>query len=710
LPTLRSAAYLWGAMAVTSRLRSAIVAIAIPAVVVIIGAGTFVAMQFTAGEIERAVTDGLSATARRGAVDISAFLAERRRDLRSLAMAPSVIAATRAAQRDVQALGLTRLTTDQLEDRYAEHRMLSGDQGLRRFLVAIRDSAEFADLTLADAHGFVVATAGEPVRFVHADEDWWQGAMATGLYVGKAEFDEVARMAVLEVAVRVDDPGTGAQLGVLRGAIRLASARLSANDDLAAVSEIVDTTGRTVVTRDSTKLLRPSPVAPHLPTDRRAAVVRARIQGGEEWVMVMVPDFAGRWWSVTRAPTAVAFGGATSVRLIIATASGAVLLMMIAGLWWVAGWLDRRISAPLEGAAAVAQRVAGGDLTASVPMLSAGAGEVDELLDGLQTMVSELREVVTGIRSSAEELAAMAQQISASTEEMSASTEEMASTSQRLSDQSTDQAGQVKSAAGDAERILAIATQLAEGAQLAAGRSAELKDTADAHRGRLVAGSERLAKLAEEVDRSAAEAETLAGLSVEVQQFVTQAKTIATRTNMLALNAAIEAARAGAEGRGFAVVADEVRKLATQAAQAAQTTSETVSRVLQGVQGTRERLRRLATESTAVRAVADSAARGLEDITERAVENSTWADEIAQAAGEAQTLVAEITERLRVVSEGTENAVAAIEEIAAAAEEQSASTQEIAASASHLAEASERLNAGVSRFRLSESDETQSGD
>jgi methyl-accepting chemotaxis protein len=425
----------------------------------------------------------------------------------------------------------------------------------------------------------------------------------------------------------------------------------------------------------------------------------------------MVPDFAGRWWSVVRAPTAVALRDVVAVRLIIGITAAAVLASMVAGLWWVAGWLDRRISFPLEGAAAVAQRVAGGDLTASVPTLTAGAGEVDELLGGLRTMVAELRGVVTGIRTSAEELAAMAQQISASTEEMSASTEEMASTSQRLSDQSTAQAGQVKSAASDAERILAIATQLADGAKLAAQRSAELKDTADGHRGRLVSGSERLARLAEEVERSAVEAETLAGLSAEVQQFVTQAKTVATRTNMLALNAAIEAARAGPEGAGFAVVADEVRKLATQAAQAAQTTSETVNRVLQGVQSTRERLRRLASESTAVRAVADAAAGGLEDITERAVENNSWANEIANAAAEAQTLVAEITDRLRLVSEGTETAVAAIEEIAAAAEEQSASTQEIAASASHLAEASERLNAGVSRFRLAEAGaEPESGD
>jgi methyl-accepting chemotaxis protein len=696
-------------MAATTRLRSAILGVAIPAVIVMIGTGAFVAIRLTGGEIEGAIVNGLTAAARRAAVDMSAFLSDRRRDLRILAHAPDIIDAARDAGAEARRLGLTRVSPDDLEDRYADRRMLGTDAGVRRFLQALRDSSEFADLTLADANGFVATAATDPLRFVHAQEPWWQDAMANGVYIGPPQFDEVARVASIDLAVRVDDPATGTPLGVLRGAVRLATARLSVDDELAAVAEIVDTTGRTLVARDSTRILRPSPVASHLPTDQRAATLRVPLARGEPWIVVLVPDFAGRWWSVVRAPEAVAFRGARAARLVIGATAGTMLALVVFAFWWASGWLDRRISQPLVAAADVAQRVAAGDLTIQPPS-QGGAGEVAALLGGLGTMVSELRGVVTGIRSSAEELAAMAQQISASTEEMSASTEEMASTSQRLTDQATDQAAQVKAAATDAERILGIATQLADGATLAAGRSAELRETAEGHRGRLVEGSGRLAKLAEEVERSAREAETLAGLSAEVQQFVAQAKTIATRTNMLALNAAIEAARAGAEGQGFAVVADEVRKLATQAAHAAQTTSETVGRVLTGVESTKDRLRRLAQESAAVRAVADAAAAGLEDITERAVESNSWADEIAQAAGEAQRLVAEITEGLRAVSLGTESAVAAIEQIAAAAQEQSASTEEIAASASHLAEASERLNAGVSRFRLTDTGKAQSGD
>jgi methyl-accepting chemotaxis protein len=125
-----------------------------------------------------------------------------------------------------------------------------------------------------------------------------------------------------------------------------------------------------------------------------------------------------------------------------------------------------------------------------------------------------------------------------------------------------------------------------------------------------------------------------------------------------------------------------------------------VGRVVQGITATRDRLTQLASDSAVVRDIADGAARGLEEVTQQAVEGNAWADEISSAAGEAKQLVEEIAERLKLISAGTESAVAAIEQIAAAAEEQSASTEEVASSAAHLAEASERLNAGVSRFRL----------
>jgi len=695
---------------VADRLRTRILYVAIPAAAVLVTVGAAIAMWQSGALLERAAIEQLRTDARLAAADVTTSLAQARHDLQIIAAAPAVATAVEQAGREAVRRALPGLTTNQLEDRFAEQRSIGGTAAVARYLETAREGTAFTDLVLTERHGYVVSSVEEPEEFVQAGREWWQRAWADGAFPGAPRFDELAGVVALDLAVRVNDPND-APVGVVRGPFRLGrlTARLAAVVGGRAIAEVVDSTGRVLITTDSSGLLRESPFADRLAYTQELGTLRVARPDGD-WVMVTIPAAGGRWWVVIRSPVATAFASANAIRLAIGVAAGAVLLVILSVLWGAAVWMDRRITAPLLTSADLARRVAAGDLTSDVQLLVLGAPEVKEMIASMRGMVGQLRSLVSGIRGSAEELAAMAQQISASTEEMSASTEEMASASQRMSDQSGAQAEQVRGASTDAERILSIATQLAEGASLAATRSGELKDTAEDHRVRLVAGSARLTALAEEVQRSAQEAETLAGLSAEVQQFVTQAKTIATRTNMLALNAAIEAARAGAEGQGFAVVADEVRKLATQAAQAAQTTSETVGRVLQGVQATRERLRRLADESTSVRDVADQAARGLEDITERAVESSTWADEIAQASRDAQSLVAEITDRLRVVAEGTESAVAMIEEIAAAAEQQSASTQEIAASASHLAESSERLNAGVSQFRLTASKDTQTGD
>src|SRR5438094_248818 len=194
---------------------------------------------------------------------------------------------------------------------------------------------------------------------------------------------------------------------------------------------------------------------------------------------------------------------------------------------------------------------------------------VGDLLSSVHTMVVALRRLVGAIRTAADEAAAMATEISASTEEMSASTEEMSATCQDLTKRAAEQAQLVRAGADDATKILQIATILAAGAEDSVRRNTVVADVARRNKEVLDESTVQLAKLAEEVNRGAAEAEALARASSDIQKFVTQAKAVATQTNMLALNAAIEAARAGPQGRGFAVVADEVPKLAPVAASAA---------------------------------------------------------------------------------------------------------------------------------------------
>jgi methyl-accepting chemotaxis protein len=378
----------------------------------------------------------------------------------------------------------------------------------------------------------------------------------------------------------------------------------------------------------------------------------------------------------------------------------AFLAVAATGGFLMLRWVVTRFIGPLDVAERVATRVAAGDLSLGGLEQSPTGGNDGRMLRSLGSMVDSLRTLTSAIQGAAGEAAAMAEEIAASTEEMTASTQEVAGTTGDLTERANQQALIVRAAAEDAGRILHIAQELAAGATQAAERNAALARLARSHRERLDASTAELARLADEIERGAAEADALATASGEIEKFIAQTKAIAKQTHMLALNASIEAARAGEEGRGFSVVAEEVRKLASQAAQAATSTSTTVQSVLDRVQTARERLIRLGRGGLAARDAAHAAAEGLAGVAADAEQNDEWTRRISQSAQEVRALVETIASRMREVSAGTEEYAAAAQQIAAAAQELNASTEEISSSAGHLAEASERLTGAVGGFKL----------
>ncbi len=652
--------------------------------------------------LERQARDRAQNLAGRAVVQVSQYLEDRRLEAERLGAVPDIARAADAASRQAVARGLDQMPAADLERAFAATRALGADPALTAFIRDYVAKSDFAEVFFTERHGLIVAASGRTSDFVQADEPWWREAMTAGVFEGEPAYDSSAAMVAMEYDVAIRARGQSRPVGVLKAAFDLGRlSQLLAPADLGenAYLQVVDDHGHLVVTPNAAQLLNELPNADRIPRTDSAAVVVVQAATGEELVTSM-PTEGRRWWVVLRQPTFSAYAAARATRRAILIGAPALLALMVGVIWGVATWLNRRVTEPVRAAGRIASRVAAGDLSVTVAAPREQSGEVRELLSAVQSMVVALRRLVGAIRGAADEAAAMAAEISASTEQMSASTQEMAATSQDLARRAGEQAQVVRAAAGDAGRILEIATILAHGAEESVRRNSDVARLARHHRELLDQSSAELGRLAGEVEQGAQEAAALASASAEIQKFVTQAKAVATQTNMLALNAAIEAARAGPQGRGFAVVADEVRKLASLAAAGATETADTVRGVLARVQATRDRLVRLAQGGAAARQAAQKAAEGLETVAVQADANDAWSREIATAASDMRGLVEEIAGRLTTVAQGTDSLLASTEQLAASSEEQSASTQEIASSANQLAEAADRLTGAVKTFRL----------
>ncbi len=690
----------------TSKLRRTILQVGAPVAVVVIGSITVLTTRSTTAEMEKSMTDGLIAHAIRASDVVAQYLNERRSDVEFLAQIPQIVSAARRAGDEVDQRGLVRFSLQELERRFEVNRTLGAATELGDYLRRFRDQTDFAEIFFTERNGFNVEATNRTSDFVQSDEVWWQRAMADGSFQGDPAADVSAGVVALDYSVAITDPEDGARLGVIKGVIDLSPlARLlnGDGDNLTLHIEVVDSLGRLVVSSDNERLLQAADDADAIPRTEQPEVVEASAADGSAEIVASVPAENARWWVFARELTANARAPTAAVRSSGYVTGGAMIVLSLILLVALTGWLDTRITKPLQAVGTVAQRIAKGDLTMGTVTEESHDNEVNDLISSVNEMVGTLTTLVGAIHSSADESAAMSQEISASTQQMSASTHEMSKTCQHLSAQAADQASMIQDATSDVQRILDIASRLAQGTRTAAGRDAALQAVAEHHRSLLIESSDKLTTLTADIAKGLEDAQALSEMSQEIQTFVGQAKSIATQTNMLSLNASIEAARAGAsggEGRGFTVVADEVRKLATQAARAATLTSDTVAKVLANVERNRTRLEGIAAGSVSVQEIAQSAANGLKEVAEAAEGNKAWTAETSEAANQAQRLVEDISKRLHEISGRTESFLSAAEEIAASAEQQTASTEEIASSTARLAEVAERLMGDVSSFSL----------
>ncbi|MDZ7938898.1 MAG: methyl-accepting chemotaxis protein [Rhodoferax sp.] len=240
-------------------------------------------------------------------------------------------------------------------------------------------------------------------------------------------------------------------------------------------------------------------------------------------------------------------GNAGFARIVV----GALIAVLILGTFF----LIRQIRKPLQDAIAVAQTIAGGDLSGKIAVDR--GDEFGEMMRAIAHMRDQLVRLVADVRQGTDGMAVASEEIATGNNDLSVRTEQTASNLQQTASSMAQLTATVKQSADSARQANQLAASAAQVAQRGGQVVSQVVTTMDD----INASSRKIADIISVIDG------------------------IAFQTNILALNAAVEAARAGEQGRGFAVVASEVRSLAGRSAEAAKEIKLLINTSVQKVDG-----------------------------------------------------------------------------------------------------------------------------
>ncbi|QXE90461.1 methyl-accepting chemotaxis protein [Geomonas subterranea] len=354
---------------------------------------------------------------------------------------------------------------------------------------------------------------------------------------------------------------------------------------------------------------------------------------------------------------------ATMVMMVLVIAG--VVVAIVCGLV-----ITRMITAPLQGAVAVASAIGAGDL--SVRIEGGSGDETGQLMVALKAMADNLRSTIGKVADTSAQVASASNQLHSTSEQIATGAEEVAA-----------QAGTVATAG---EQMSATSSDIARNCQMASEGAKRASQTAQAGAEVVQATVTVMGQIAAKVQETSQTVESLGERSDQIGAIIGTIEDIADQTNLLALNAAIEAARAGEQGRGFAVVADEVRALAERTTRATREIGEMIKAIQGETKGAVVAMEEGVRQVQAGTAEAAKSGSALQEILEQINDVAMQVHQVATAAEEQTATTSEISSN--------------IVQITQVVQQTSQGAQESAMAAAQLHTNSEELQQLVRQFRL----------